>query len=391
MLLYLLLAMIGSFFAAAVVVFFSENIQESIYKEKIVHQKGEDFLRETGEQITDPVQWGRHRISLSTSERLIVESCDFLSTWSGLLIPLVGCGAAMLVFYRKKIRPPMEEIDGLLGALSRGEWEYSVSYRNKDELGQICEKFELMRRRTAENNKELWSMVEEQKALRAAIAHDLRSPLAVLGGYQEMLLEMIPEGLISREKEQEILHAGMEQIERMNRFAERMRELSSLEKRTVQIQEIRLSNLAKKAGDIAEVLEKKADREVQVDTAGVEKVEADEGLVMEVYENLLGNALRYAKKKVTVRFEGTAEYLVLTVQDDGDGFREVQETVTAAWYHSNPKDDLKHFGLGLYLARMYCEKHGGRLLIFNHQGGCVRAEFGRKKEKTERCLRTGES
>ncbi len=53
------------------------------------------------------------------------------------------------------------------------------------------------------------------------------------------------------------------------------------------------------------------------------------------------------------------------VQDDGKGFQEDAELLTKAYYHGNPQSDLTHFGLGLYISRVYCEKHGGKLLLVN--------------------------
>ena len=49
-------------------------------------------------------------------------------------------------------------------------------------MGRLCREFERMRGQLAENNQQLWKMLEEEKALRAAIAHDIRSPLSVLEG-----------------------------------------------------------------------------------------------------------------------------------------------------------------------------------------------------------------
>ena len=51
-----------------------------------------------------------------------------------------------------------------------------------------------------ENNRRLWQMIEDERVLRAAIAHDIRSPLAIMRGYQEMLLEFVPEDMLDQEK-----------------------------------------------------------------------------------------------------------------------------------------------------------------------------------------------
>ena len=48
--------------------------------------------------------------------------------------------------------------------------------------------------------------------------HDIRSPLSVLKGYQEMLIDYFPDGTIDREKTVEMLQEGMKQIRRMDVF-----------------------------------------------------------------------------------------------------------------------------------------------------------------------------
>ena len=65
---------------------------------------------------------------------------------------------------------------------------------------ELCREFERMKEQLAENNHQLWKMIEEEKALRAAIAHDIRSPLSVLEGYQEMLSEYLPKKEINMEQ-----------------------------------------------------------------------------------------------------------------------------------------------------------------------------------------------
>ena len=56
-------------------------------------------------------------------------------------------------------------------------------------------------------------MLEEEKALRAAIAHDIRSPLSVLEGYQEMLSEYLPKKEINMEQALEMVNESKKQIE----------------------------------------------------------------------------------------------------------------------------------------------------------------------------------
>ena len=99
-------------------------------------------------------------------------------------------------------------------------------------MGKLCQEFERMREQLVQNNDQLWrrpKIEEERKALRAAIAHDIRSPLSVLEGYQEMLSEYLLQKEIERGAQiQEMVNESRKQIERMDVFVETMRKMSSL-------------------------------------------------------------------------------------------------------------------------------------------------------------------
>lgn len=60
------------------------------------------------------------------------------------------------------------------------------------------------------------------QVLRSAIAHDLRTPLTVLKGYQEMMMEFIPEEKLDREALLDMLKESMGQVERLERFLDRI-------------------------------------------------------------------------------------------------------------------------------------------------------------------------
>ncbi len=377
-LLYLVAAMILSFAVSVALRAGAENFQFYLYRKNISDEQYARAMDDIGYE-ENLARWGSlHGVPLSDMERFLAESCDFVITWSGLLVPVCGCAAAIFIFYRKKIHPPLEEMERSLEAVSRGEWDTAIQYRNEDELGQLCAKFESMRLQLKDNNRRLWGMVEEEKALRAAIAHDIRSPLAVLRGYQEMLLEFVPQERIEKDKIMEILRTGMEQIDRLNQFVDTMRELSRLEERKVVCQSVSMEKLVRRASETGRMLSQQAGKRFRITRSGKREILADSELILEVYENLLTNALRYARQEVQVSFDAGDRYLTVTVRDDGEGFQADADTVTKAYYHSNPQnplDDLKHFGLGLYLCRMYCEKHGGRLTMTNSPGACVQASF----------------
>ena len=232
-----------------------------------------------------------------------------------------------------------------------------------------------MRGQLEENNRRLWQMIEDERVLRAAIAHDIRSPLAIMRGYQEMLLEFVPEDMLDQEKMMEMLRGGMLQIERMNHFIDSMRKMTKLEERELNCSVVDIRQLINQIEALAEVVVEKSEKNFTVTTVRESEIlTADEEIIMEVADNLLANAFRYANQEVRLKLTVTPQYLKMSIRDDGIGFQENIDRVTQAFYHENPQDDLKHFGMGMYISRIYCERHGGKLLIKNVADGGAEVE-----------------
>ena len=103
----------------------------------------------------------------------------------------------------------------------------------------------------------------------------------------------------------------------------------------------------------------------------------DKSVFFRIFENLLQNALRYAKKQVHISILQNKNFLILTVEDDGNGFAEKDLEKAATVFYSSDKEG-QHFGIGLSICRILCEKHGGLLSISNNKnksGACVTAKL----------------
>lgn len=376
--LYIAISLVFNFFLSALIIRWATRYQENIWRGYIEQMDaGQGAEGMSGIESSQEVE----RVSnMDMSERdgWLSELCDFLQTWTVLILSMMGCILAIFLFYRHKIKIPLEELTNGSRKISKNNLEFNIVYESKDELGILCMEFERMRGQLYENNKKLWSMVEQEKALRSAIAHDIRSPLAVLKGYQEMLLEFIPEEQLNQDKVVEILEAGMGQINRLDGFVDTMRRLSRLDERKLQYQDISLSVLADQLEQTAVMMCKMTDKVLSFSRRLPEQIaQLDSIVVAEVFENLLSNALRYAKKEVRIEVSSRDGYFQIQMKDDGAGFGVDEETATKVYYHDNSTDDLNHFGLGLYLCRIYCEKHGGKLLLGNqvYGGAYVKARF----------------
>lgn len=378
-LLYMVVALFGSFLLSAAIVRMASRMQMRVWWHYVdeeayfqaVEQEGPNYVTD----IPRPSVY-----EMTRSDYVASEFCDFLQTYTILILSMVGSCAAVFLFYRNKLKRPMEELVFASKKIAENHLDFHITYENRDEMGMLCREFERMREELAKNHRILWKHIEEEKILRAAIAHDIRSPLSVLKGYQEMLMEDLQDTDIDREQVMEMLSESWRQIERMDAFVETMRKMNSLENRELAATEISAEQLEADLRAELMILEKEYEKQsvLQVQ-ASDELFCGDKEMILEVTENLLSNAFRYGKHQVEILARVGYLELCICVRDDGDGFQEAEEKIVEAFHQQNIKDSLKHAGIGMYISRLYCEKHGGRLVLENdkQKGAVVTAIFRR--------------
>lgn len=377
--LYMVICLVVCFFLSAVIVQMAINVQNKVWWKYVNQEKYFEIVEsdDAGYMTGVPRPGEKEMESLDYH---VSEACDFLQTYTVLIISVAGSIVAVSLFYKHKLKNPIEELELASQKIGQNNLDFHIIYASKDEMGKLCQEFERMRGQLAENNHKLWKMIEEEKALRAAIAHDIRSPLSVLEGYQEMLMEYLPGKDIDLEQALEMVAESRKQIERMDIFVETMRKLSSLDTRKLRTEEITCQQLKTDIQAELSVLEKKYQKKCYLKAGTVnDSFFGDKEVILEVAENLLSNALRYAKTRVEMEVSVTCKELRMSVKDDGIGFTEGRENVTKLFHQKNMKDSLKHAGIGMYISRLYCEKHGGQLIVENSEnsGAAITAVFHR--------------
>ena len=309
--------------------------------------------------------------------------------WAILCMAVPG-----ILFYRRRLKVPLEVLTAASQKIGENDLDFTIHYQSSDEMGRLCASFERMRSLLEENQKEMWRQMGDRKRLNAAFSHDLRTPLTVLKGQSEMILKYAPDGRMSQAKVLSTVEMMQKHILRLEQYTYTMNHLQKLEDIEVSRAAVPLSTVAAAVeetgsalrGTRAFSLEAAHGNGVPFDGPDSDPVLAlDMNLLMQVLENLLANSVRYAKTKVYARLsmieknvpgQAGRRLLILTVGDDGDGFDENMLARGVTPFYSTEKDSQDcHFGMGLAICRILCEKHGGSLKIYNQGGGCVQAAF----------------
>lgn len=300
-----------------------------------------------------------------------------------ILIPIwiILCmGVASILFYKREIEGNLNTLLHASEKISNNELEFEIKTTKKNEISKVCDSVEKMRESLLATSKENIRMIEESKRLNAAFSHDIRTPITVMKGYVDLLERYVPEGKVSQEKEMEILGMLHSQVERLENYALSM---SSVRKLDDIVSEPKQENYSKLRDELSysctimdeRVIFKCTDNE---DTMNDDKKEVyvDKEIIFEVVENIVSNAIRYAKDKIEVTLMCSKEYLEVNVVDDGCGFSEkILKKAGNPYLREDKAENKEHFGLGIYISKLLCEKCGGRLELSNDNGAAVKAYF----------------
>lgn len=290
--------------------------------------------------------------------------------WILLVVMLVG-----ILFYRRELEEPIKILLEASEKIAGSDLDFHIAYGKMNELGQLCQSFEKMRGALYQNNKEMWRVLDERKKLNAAFSHDMRTPITVIKGYRDLLEKYIPSGEVSEEKTMQILDMMKGQIDRLESYTQKMSAVQKLEDIVPEPKEVSLNEFLDKCAQISKMLAKDLQISYQTDS-DTEKLCVDEELVLEVYENLVSNASRYAKHQIEINISVFDHVLAISVEDDGEGFTEEALQQAAKPFYRDRREEKEHFGLGLYICKIICEKCQGELVIENGRiGGKVTAGF----------------
>jgi len=303
-----------------------------------------------------------------------------------MLIPLwsvVCLWFTFRLFYRRELEEPVDVLSKASERILGDDLDFTVESRSDNELGALCYSFETMRKNLYDSNYQLWKSLEERKRLNSAFSHDLRTPITVLKGYTELAEQF--DGQLSPEKQQAMLRKMTGQIERLERYTEKMSGIHKLEDIIPEESCFTFGQLCKEVYETGSLVCAVKSYSQNNDGDKSQELFTDRELVMQVCENLVANASRYADSRVNCRIYNDSGKLYITFSDDGEGFSE--EALRKAWqpfYRGGDENEKEHFGLGLYICRLLCRKCGGDIALANNEngGGAVTASFDIKKSES---------
>jgi signal transduction histidine kinase/DNA-binding NarL/FixJ family response regulator len=202
------------------------------------------------------------------------------------------------------------------------------------------------------------------------VAHDLRNPLAAITMIGSLLLEE----RLSPEQRDEQIRALLRESERMDRLFEDLLDVARLDAGTLAVEPEATAPDSLVADALRRVEHAARNAAVTVWSElepSLPAVRADRGRILQVFSNLLGNAIRHTPRgtRVRVRAQRLGNEVLFTVADDGPGIPPEQlPHLFEPFWQARP-GGRGGAGLGLSISRGIAEAHGGRIWAGDDPGG----------------------
>ncbi|MDZ3823746.1 MAG: ATP-binding protein [Pseudoxanthomonas sp.] len=218
----------------------------------------------------------------------------------------------------------------------------------------------------------------ELEAFSYSVSHDLRAPLRHIGAFADKLQKSLdlPEG----DRARHYMRVITDSAARMGRLIDDLLVYSRLGRTRIGAEPVDMDALvAEVRGMLAP---EQAGRRIAWQVTPLGRVQGDSGTLRLVWQNLLGNALKYTAKeeqaliRVSHAFDAAAAEHVFTVADNGVGFDMAYvDKLFGVFQRLHPAEQFEGTGIGLANVRRIVNRHGGRVWAESSPGAGATFHF----------------
>ena len=308
----------------------------------------------TGAVVTEETTNSVMSVKSAALERLLLLT---LAAFAGAAVLLMAFATRLSV----RIRRLRDEAESAIDA--RGRITRLTASGADDEIGDLSRSFSAVLERLAEHHDYL-------EAMAGRLSHELRTPIAVVRSSLENLK-------LSREDQALYIERAEQGLARLGRILERMTEASRLEQSLSAVERTRYDLAAVVRGCVEgyRIAYPQAKFSLEVPERRVE-VEGAPDLAAQLLDKLVENAVDFSRDgaPVQVALEENGAAAALTVSNRGPLLPEKMrtrlfESMISVREQPGAGPQGPHLGLGLYVARLIAQFHGGTIAASNLASG----------------------
>ena len=321
---------------------------------------------------------------IASMEEGVGISRAFLVTIS---IAMLIIGAVAVYFTTGLITKPIINLAGISEKVTNLDFSERYTGKQKDEIGVLGESMNSMSEKLEETIRELKEanaklqedidakvkIDEMRKEFIADVSHELKTPIAIIEGYAEGLVEGIAEDKDTKDYYCNII---MDEAGKMNKLVKQLTSLISYEFGDNQndTSVFNLTELVSSVLDAQRIRLEDAGADVETVLPDEANINADEFKIEEAFTNYLNNAINHLEgdKHIRIDIHEEGDNWRLSVYNDGTPIPE--ESIPKLWdkFYKVDKSRSRQYGgsgIGLSIVRAIIDSHGGSCGVINHEHG----------------------
>lgn len=320
------------------------------------------YIAHTGWGITTKIDWQEATAPLT---KLLWDTI-FLS-----LLLIAGVAVAGY-FFARKIISPLKQLQYASREIAAGNTAKKINYSSKNELGELANSFNLMADKLEASNLSLQEKLEELDRQNDAlyrfayiVSHDLKSPLFAISSLMEVLRESL--GSCDEPDVQKMLRMAEGKAKHMLDLINGILHYSVAGVTAEEPEEVNVKKLVESIVDNLEVPD-----HITITIEELPVVVMERVLVVQIYQNLISNAVKYMDKPlgyITIGYKKQDTDNVFFVSDNGRGIEKRNYSkIFEVFNVANRVPGIESTGLGLSIVKRIVERKGGTIWVESEAG-----------------------
>ncbi|MCI8273297.1 MAG: GHKL domain-containing protein [Clostridia bacterium] len=327
------------------------------------------------------------RMPISSIQESVKISNSFLYLIASIVIII---GAIAITYVSKQFSNPITEITSIAKKMANLDFSHKYEVTDDDEINELgksinmmSDKLEKTINQLRNTNTELEKDIEKKskidemrKSFISDVSHELKTPIALIQGYSEGLLENVNSDPESRKFYAEVI---LDESNKMDKLVKQLLELTKLEyeKREFNNRVFNIVELEKEIVRTSQVMIEEKEVEVIFDTKDVINVFADDFYISQIVTNYLTNAIKHVKecngeKYIKITNVVTNGKVRVTVFNTGDNIS--QENLSRIWNRFFKADEARNrqdggTGVGLSIVRAIMNNYEEDYGVTNQKNG----------------------
>ena len=330
------------------------------------------------------------RIPITSIQESVKISNNFLYLMAGITIII---SAVIVSYVSRRFTDPILELNDIAKRMSNLDFSHKYNVSNADDeinnlgksINTMSDKLEKTIKQLRENNIELERDIEEKskidemrKSFISDVSHELKTPIALIEGYSEGLLENVNSDEESRKFYAEVI---LDEANKMDKLVKQLLELMKLEygKREFNDQKFNIVELEKEVVRKSKVMLDEKNVEVNIENEDEIQVIADDFYIEQIVTNYLTNAIKHVKEvngkkiiNIKNEIDVNKNKVRINVFNTGENIKE--EDINRIWNRFYKIDDSRNredggTGIGLSFVRAIMNNYQNKYGVINKENG----------------------